>query len=86
MGRKSDYKGCCVHQVGVSEYFLCLVKEQKRDKCPHAKDYGFINIFCNHPDRQEFPRVNLSTNVSMLLEMDILFRMKQTPLLKTVQI
>ena len=52
-------ENCFVHQLDESNCFVCLAEEQAKDTCPHASDFGFQEVFCAHPDRDEFSRKRL---------------------------
>jgi hypothetical protein len=57
-----DHQNCFVHQLDESNCFVCLAQQQDRERCSFAKEFGFLDIFCTHPDRSEFPRKRLPEN------------------------
>jgi hypothetical protein len=55
MDSEMNHENCIVQQPDESDCFVCLAEEQDRSTCPYAGDFGFQEVFCAHPDRDEFP-------------------------------
>ena len=66
-----DFENCFVHQLDESNCFVCLAEDQSRDTCNHANDFGFLDIFCTHPNRDEFSRKHLSKDHQRRPDKDI---------------
>jgi hypothetical protein len=56
MGKKSDFKNCCVLPIDKSNCFVCSTQEHNRNKCPHViKSKLFTEYFCDHPNVDGLP-------------------------------